>query len=605
VLTVTIVGLGPWGLSLLERLVTTLRAESRPEVRIHVVEPGAPGVGVYDTAQPDWLILNTPCGQHSMYPLPAPGPQPRYAVDFHTWVGAQGYRWVDERCERTSAGRPVSPHDFLPRRLMGEYLAWFYRTLVAEAPAGVQVVHHPYSAQDVTASASGETVWLSDGTRIPSDHVVLATGHTPTLSGHRSLGELLPPYPVERYHRKVSAGDAVGVAGMGLVALDVVTALTVGRGGRYRADGGSRLRYQASGEEPTVSLFSPSGEAYCAKAVALADPTGDYQPVICTPQAVTALQTTGEPLGQRRQIDARRELMPLVFAEMSVRYHQQAATLRDGPDAGAGVPAVLGRAWRDGSFDAEVARLARLNGEFDPAAHFFSATGRDFATAKDYEEHTYAAIAGDLDAALVEGGASPVKAAYEVLRVLRDTMRQAIEFSGLTLASYRDFQANIRGRVNRLVAGPPALRSQQLLALLDAGVVRLPAGPAPMLEVDPEGHPTLRSTRLVRPHSERLDLLVQGHLDDPALVASGSRLLTNLHTAGRLTEMHYGEEPVGSIALDDALHPLDTAGSVQRRLWVFGAVSEGARYFTHYIPSPRSRVRAFLDAQRCVDALLA
>jgi hypothetical protein len=29
------------------------------------------------------------------------------------------------------------------------------------------------------------------------------------------------------------------------------------------------------------------------------------------------------------------------------------------------------------------------------------------------------------------------------------------------------------------------------------------------------------------------------------------------------------------------------------------------RYFTHYVPSPKSRLRAFLDAQRCVEEILA
>ncbi len=68
----------------------------------------------------------------------------------------------------------------------------------------------------------------------------------------------------------------------------------------------------------------------------------------------------------------------------------------------------------------------------------------------------------DLDEALAVGG-SPVKAAQEVTRILRDQLRSVIEFGGLTLESYIDFQSNVRGRINRLEAGPPPLRSQQLL----------------------------------------------------------------------------------------------------------------------------------------------
>jgi hypothetical protein len=28
------------------------------------------------------------------------------------------------------------------------------------------------------------------------------------------------------------------------------------------------------------------------------------------------------------------------------------------------------------------------------------------------------------------------------------------------------------------------------------------------------------------------------------------------------------------------------------------------RYFTHYVPSPKSRLRAFLDAQRCLEQIM-
>jgi len=65
--------------------------------------------------------------------------------------------------------------------------------------------------------------------------------------------------------------------------------------------------------------------------------------------------------------------------------------------------------------------------------------------------------AGHISAATV--GGSPVKAAQETLRILRDQLRSVIEFGGLTLESYIDFQSNVRGRINRLEAGPPPLRA--------------------------------------------------------------------------------------------------------------------------------------------------
>ena len=81
-------------------------------------------------------------------------------------------------------------------------------------------------------------------------------------------------------------------------------------------------------------------------------------------------------------------------------------------------------------------------------------------------------------------------------------MRTVIEFRGLTLESYIDFRENIKTRVNRIVAGPPVVRSQQLLALIDAGIVSVPFGPLPAIQLAEATGFVLRSKHLERPHSE-------------------------------------------------------------------------------------------------------
>jgi len=119
-----------------------------------------------------------------------------------------------------------------------------------------------------------------------------------------------------------------------------------------------------------------------------------------------------------------------------------------------------------------VTGLAGRYGEFDPWVHFFGPR-REYVSSKDYESQIYSLVEDDLSESL-RGGSAPVKSAYEVFRHLRDLMRTVIEFRGLTLESYLDFRDNIKTRVNRIVAGPPAVRSKQLLALIDADVVTVP-----------------------------------------------------------------------------------------------------------------------------------
>jgi len=99
--------------------------------------------------------------------------------------------------------------------------------------------------------------------------------------------------------------------------------------------------------------------------------------------------------------------------------------------------------------------------------------------------------------------------------------------------------------------------------------------------------------------------VVRGHLDLPSLARSSSPLLGRLYAKGRLTQLSYGDTAVGSVAISEGLPPLRTVeGRLQPNLSLLGVLTEGVRYFTHYLPSPRSRLRAVLDAQLCVESVI-
>lgn len=608
-LRIAIVGLGPWGVCALERVVTTARQELGPgvNVAVHVIEPGIPGSGVYDVNQPDYLLLNNPCGELSLFPFETEPDQPCYGVGLYDWAVAQGYRWVGNRCEINPIGRPIEPHHFLPRRVMGEYLRWFYRALLAGAPRSVHIVHHPTVAIDLVARRDGsEEVRLANGGTVVVDHVIVTSGHTAN-QGADDPGRLLDPYPVGAYVDTLRADANVAVSGMGLVAVDVVTALTVGRGGEF-VEGGGGLRYRPSGREPLVHLYCRSGLPFTAKSVTGKDRTDVYKPLICTDEALNALN--GRAHGRRRPVDVRSELLPLLFAEMSARYYAQVAFQEAGTAAaGAAVREGLRAAWNGRRFDEELMRLAARFGPFDAEALFFGHQPK-YRCSDDYEGFVYQSLSDDLREAEVPDGASPVKSAAQVFRIFRDKMRKVVEQGGLSLDSYLDFNADICSRIHRLVAGPPALRTRQFLALMDAGVVRMPYGPAPArgLAVNHGDSTTprtrLSSTAFEQPYTSDVDVVIRGHLEDPRIAGSASQLLTQLYNRGRVSQFRYGEVAVGSVDLTPDSHPVDIEGRPQLRISMFGVLTEGVRHFTAYIPSPRSRIRAFEDVGACVSEIL-
>jgi uncharacterized NAD(P)/FAD-binding protein YdhS len=487
---------------------------------------------------------------------------------------------------------------------MGEYLVWFYDTLLKDAPPNLEVVRHYASAVDVSSMLGGkEAVLLDSGETLTVDHVVLTSGHTWNVEPVRGTTGLdyLRPYPVDYFDESIPAGAPVAIAGMGLVAFDVMTALSVGRGGTFE-EIGKRLRYVRSGREPIIYLYSRSGVPYCAKSAHGIDPYGDYQPVVCTPEKFHDI-THRDGSTTRRQVDLRTELLPLLFAEMQSRYHLHSAVLHGGDVEAGHVREQLRRGAARGELDAVVTGLESRYGRFDPAEHLFADAGRHYESSQDFQSQVCQMIETDLDAALMKGG-SPVKAAQEILRILRDQLRSVIEFGGLSLDSYVDFQSNVRSRINRLEAGPPAFRSQQLLGLIEAGVVRIPFGPNPEVSIAVDGRPALRSTQLDRMHAATVNAIVRGHLDLPSLARSASPLLNRLYAKGRLTQLSYGDTTVGSVAINESLHPYDAEGRVQAHLSLLGVLTEGVRYFTHYLPSPRSRLRAVLDAQASVESVI-
>jgi hypothetical protein len=491
---------------------------------------------------------------------------------------------------------------------MGEYLQWFYRALLAGAPPSVHIVHHPTAAVDLVARRDGsEEVRLANGGTVVADHVVVTSGHTAN-QGVDGAGRELRPYPVGSYVDTIPASASVAVSGMGLVAVDVVTALTIGRGGEFVENGGA-LSYRPSGREPRLQLFCRSGLPFTAKSVTGKDRTDVYKPVICTEAALDAL--SGRSNGRRRLVDVRSELLPLLFAEMHARYYAQVAFQMSGTaGAGAAVREQLRAAWAEGRFDEELSLLAARFGSFDAEELFFGRQPR-YSCSDDYERFVYQSLADDLREAEVPDGASPVKSAAQVFRIFRDRMRSVVEQGGLSYDSYLDFNADICSRIHRLVAGPPALRTRQMLALMDAGIVRMPYGPAParglaVTDLDSTAARTrISSTAFEQPYLENVDVVILGHLEEPRIAGSASQLLTQLYNRGRVSQFRYGEVAVGSIDLTPDSHPIDIEGRPQPRISMFGVLTEGVRHFTAYIPSPRSRIRAFEDVGSCVAEILS
>jgi uncharacterized NAD(P)/FAD-binding protein YdhS len=589
--SVAIIGLGSRGLGVLER-ITALAGPG--EVTIEVIDPACTGAGVHDTAQPDYLMLNTTCGQVSMFPDPlsvGDGPAAR-GPSLHEWAVSRGLRLAPDGFTVGPEGRDLRPTDFLPRRLLGEYLSWFFGQLRPAVPG--RLVTHPAEAVDISsADGGGLRIALSDGTSVAVDFAFLTTGYTGNANP-RADGLIAEPYPLPERLEAIRPGQTVAVGGFGLSAMDVVSGLTVGRGGRYRRDQGD-LEYLPAGGEPRILLYSRSGVPCRARPLVVRFEVS-YDPLVFTPAAVDELREQ-----RAGPLDFEADVMPLIVTEMRIA-HRRCLARRTGPEAEQALVAEL----RGAPAAAVAARLDELDartGRFDAAAAFAGTAGLELGDSAAYQRWFADTLRRDLGEGLLGFAWSPVKAALDVVRELRDTVRYVADFGGLTEASQDDFYRRIVPLMNRAVVGPQYERHAELLALMSAGLVQVPFGPGPKIRRNDHGW-TIRSTVLGQPEQREADWLLPALVPLPSVDRSASPLLASLARKGWIRPSRPGSRLVPGIDVDRDQHPLDAAGRPNQRIWVLGPLCEGATFYNNLVPSPGVYSRPVADAHRCATAML-
>ncbi|AKN71912.1 hypothetical protein QR97_20880 [Streptomyces sp. PBH53] len=602
--SVAIIGMGSRGLGLLERLVAHCLTRPAP-VTVHLVDPQPPGPGFHLADQPDHLLLNTVCSQLTAFAdeQMVEGPAPLSGPSLAEWCQERDLRLADDGYTvRAGEGHPIRPNDFLPRRLLSEYLAWAAEEIIASAPDCLTIVRHRCEAVDVRPGPAGaETVELADGTLVDADAVFVTVGHHSLYRPAEPAAEprlITRPYPLPEALDGIAPGERVAVLGMGLTAMDVIASLTLGRGGRHEPHPAG-LRYVPSGREPRIVLANRSGLPSRSRPHLAPDR------VRCAPLALT---TDAVARRRRRRPDGRlrfgADVLPLIEAEMDLAYYR---TLRA---RACGDAATAGREFADRAREAGYEALleeCRAHWGPTPLGGILSpdTAGRQWADHDAYARWFTGEVAADLVEARAGLGVSPLKEALEVLRDHRDVLRTVVDAPGLDQASLAGFFGNFTATVNRLVIGPQLDRSAELLALVEAGVVRLGPGPRPKV-VAPAGQGpwVLESTALLRPASAEVDHVVHAHVREPAPDRVPGSLLGTLVGAGRVRTLGSRGGPAHGLAVTRAGQGVDRAGRTQPRLFFLGPHTEGSSYYNHYVPSPGMPSRALMDAELALSTSL-
>lgn len=588
---VAIIGGGPRGLTLLEQLGRAARTEpALARMRIDLVDPGIPGEGCHPSCQPADLLTNTLASQVSAFGAVDPDRPEGGSTgpSFTEWARAEGYRRRGTAYGRDPRGEPVGDLDYLPRALLGEYLAFAWRRIVAGLPPGMHVAAHRTRAVDVVPEPL--EVRLESGVSIWADHVVIATGHGEArpdasdlereafVAEHRGrnprLGYVPQVYPVERL-AFVRPDATVAVQGLGLTAYDVIAALTTGRGGRYEEGGDGALSYRSSGKEPRIRLFSRLSLPSAARGVNQKGLTGAHEARFLTPGAIRALRERRAASGRGAALDFERHVMPLLVLEMAYAH----------------------RCAREGRLT-DPARFVPTEAERDLVAGILDP--RDLLGRPSLEAFRAGVLAflrEDLAEARRGNVTSPLKAATDAIRDIRAGLVEAIEDRGLTPESHRYVIERFVPTTNRITFGPPLRRNAELIALLEAGIVDWAGGPGAAVVLDPERPGFAVETRFPGGTSRvPADVLVKARVAPYRPEEDLSPLSGNLLRRGLVRPFRNGPYHPCGIDLDRDAHPIRADGRPWARAWVLGFPAEGPRFHTHALPRPGRRSTQVSDA---------
>ena len=588
---ITIIGLGPRGLGILQRLARDCRdLPADLTVEVHVVDPAEEGQGAHSSRQPDYLLTNTLACQLSMF---SDGSGPSFA----DWAQQAGYRRFGSAYLRTGgdAGEPIGEFDYLPRKLLGEYLSFVFDQTVAALPPGMHVVHHRSWAVDIEEyTATSMLVRLAKGYEITSDFVFLATGHSRRFATGEDLaaeqfvnanryrndrlGYFASPYPIDVL-QSIAPGSVVAVQGIGLTAHDVIAALTTGRGGRFTGTG-SEMTYQPSGREPEILLFSRQCLPAAARGINQKGVARPYQAHYFTPEAIQKLRRAKGS----RQLDFGADVVPLLLREMGHAY-------RCALEQRELIPAEY-------EFGPEDRRV--LDEIMNPLS------GRGFADLDEFQAYFTAFVTDDLAEAERGNLDSPVKAATDAIRDTREALREAVDFAGLTPESHQEFVGGWVPLMNRITFGPPRTRNYELLALMRANVVGLAGGPGCVVRTDERSARfTIETTFTSGVTTRYADALVSARLDLFHPREDASPLTGQLLARGLIRPFANGGYRPGGLDITPTGRVIAESGQPLHGVWALGCPVEGPRYYTYYVPRANQRARFTVEADAAVDDMWA
>ena len=585
-----IIGAGPRGLLMLNNLIQNFESSDHDNLTIHLFDRAVAGGRVWKVKQPISLIMNTPANELSLF-----DDGQKDALSVAQWCQSDISKKfinnldVDNKDELLTAVDKINDRSYVPRAICGAYCQWFFQQLVEQIKDNDSInlaVHFNQNVDNVEKVKDDSFVVSVGDVDYPVDKLVFSLGQQENkltkdqeslqkYAKDYGLTYILPGEADEADLSTITSDQNVIIRGMGLSFNDFVSRLTEGRGGYFTDNGDDTLTYHASGDEPTIYAGSRRGVPYYPKAISQKAFNENYPAVFLTNENVDKHLKDGhisfEDFHMLLRLDIEYRYYSFLFSlkhpEIDVEDFQKKFRETDNHNA------------LIGSYHLPTEEVFDWDKILNPVA------GVKISTLDNYQKHIKTWLKEMIDDALLGSKTGPVIGSLEMLRDLRDNIRYVLSNH---LFKNDDLVHKYLGRFSSdmkfLSQGAPAVRSQEILALMDAGIVKIIG---PQMQVIGANHKFITRSAFYGEEIIHGDALIEARTNAPVTKVSANPVITSMMDKGLIKPLPItlsDGETVDNSSVDIDIKTDQVVG--QPNLYTWGLNTEGLYFVTSAIPRP-------------------
>ncbi|TPR14698.1 FAD/NAD(P)-binding protein [Apilactobacillus timberlakei] len=583
---IAIIGAGPRGLLLLNNLIQN----NNQQLNIHLFDRKNIGGRVWKINQPIDLIMNTPANELTLF-----NDDQNNSYSIADWIksdkSSKFIQSLDEnkypnKKELLNAINNLQENSYVPRAICGVYCTWFFELLKNKISKDNNInlsLHLNQTVNDIQKDSKQFIVKSQKDYTV--DKVVFSLGQQENqlsnteksfkkYASENNLTYILPEYADEVDLSSINNQSTVIIRGLGLSFNDYVSRLTKERGGKFIKDENGKLSYHRSGNEPKIFAGSRRGIPYYPKAISQKQFDENYPAYFLTKDNINKYLKDGKlPFEDFQKL-----------LRLDVEYHYYTFLIQKD------YPKINLESFQNEFLNSdnpiEVVKKSGLSSEamFNWNLILNPAAGIKITNMEDYQEHVKTWLSTVINDARLGSKTGPIIGALEMLRDLRNNIRYVLANNLLSNEDYvSKYKGQFSSNIKFLSMGAPVIRSEELLALINAGIVEILP---PQMQVIGANHKFITRSAFYGHQIIQGDALIEARTNAPNLNITDNPLLNNLKKNNIIKPqvIKLADDDVNNSSIDINVENDQVKGEPNMFTW--GLNTEGLYFVTSAIPRP-------------------